>query len=102
MSYTKSISISKVEGILFTQFLSICAVHGLNGNAFESWVAKTNHKMWFRDLLPLSKPFDQARIMTFGYSSQLSDRANLSGINEWAHHLLASVSSVRASQKVSP
>ena len=79
---------------------SICAIHGLNGNAFQTWTAKTNSKMWLRDLLPSSKPFDNARIMTFGYSSQLADRANLSGISEWAHHLLVSMSGVRQSQKV--
>ncbi|KAH8796956.1 hypothetical protein F5882DRAFT_476629 [Hyaloscypha sp. PMI_1271] len=75
--------------------LDICAVHGLDGNAFDTWVAKTNNKMWLRDILPTSKPFDKARIMTFGYSSQLSDRADLSGVSEWAHHLLTSMSSVR-------
>ncbi|KAE9380791.1 hypothetical protein N431DRAFT_459708 [Stipitochalara longipes BDJ] len=79
--------------------LDICAVHGLNGNAFDTWVAKTNNKMWLRDILPTSKPFDKARIMTFGYSSQLIDRANLSGVSEWAHHLLTSISSVRQTQE---
>jgi hypothetical protein len=79
---------------------SICAIHGLNGNAFDTWVAKTNKKMWLRDLLPSSKPFHKARIMTFGYSSQLSDRSNLSGMGEWAHHLLVSMSSVRQTPQV--
>ncbi|OBT68576.1 hypothetical protein VE03_01776 [Pseudogymnoascus sp. 23342-1-I1] len=79
--------------------VDICAVHGLNGNAFQTWTAKANGKMWLRDLLPYSKPFDNARIMTFGYSSQISDRANLSGTSEWAHHLLESMARVRRSQK---
>jgi hypothetical protein len=39
--------------------------------------------------------------MTFGYSSQLSDRSNLSGMGEWAHHLLISMSSVRQTLEVS-
>jgi hypothetical protein len=73
----------------------------LNGNAFESWVAKKNGTMWLRDLLPASKPFDKARIMTFGYSSQLSDRADMSGMGEWVHDLLTSVSRVRQSVEVS-
>ncbi len=81
---------------------SICAVHGLNGNAFDTWVAESNNRttMWLRDLLPTSMPFDKARIMTFGYSSQLSDRRNLSGINEWSHHLLECLSNVRLSEEV--
>ncbi|KAF7953923.1 uncharacterized protein EAE97_001321 [Botrytis byssoidea] len=76
-----------------------CAVHGLNGNAFESWVATKNQKMWLRDILPLSKPFDKARIMTFGYSSRLRDRGNLSGITVWSQDLLRSVSSLRKPKK---
>ncbi|KAF7888617.1 uncharacterized protein EAF02_003158 [Botrytis sinoallii] len=79
--------------------VDVCAVHGLNGNAFESWVATKNQKMWLRDLLPLSKPFDKARIMTFGYSSRLRDRGNLSGITVWSQDLLRSVSSLRKTKK---
>ncbi|OBT73983.1 hypothetical protein VF21_05998 [Pseudogymnoascus sp. 05NY08] len=81
--------------------LDICAVHGLNGNAFDTWAAQSTTKtiMWLRDLLPTTEPFENARVMTFGYSSQLSDRQNLSGILEWSHHLLLSVSNVRKSEK---
>ncbi|KAK6613001.1 hypothetical protein H4I95_01345 [Botrytis cinerea] len=79
--------------------VDVCAVHGLNGNAFESWVATKNQKMWLRDILPLSKPFDKARIMTFGYSSRLRDRGNLSGITVWSQDLLRSVSSLRKTKK---
>ncbi|TGO71041.1 hypothetical protein BELL_0627g00030 [Botrytis elliptica] len=79
--------------------VDVCAVHGLNGNAFESWVATKNQKMWLRDILPLSKPFDKARIMTFGYSSRLCDRGNLSGITVWSQDLLRSISSLRKTKK---
>ncbi|KAI9648606.1 hypothetical protein NHQ30_003243 [Ciborinia camelliae] len=79
--------------------LDICAVHGLNGNAFESWVATKNRKMWLRDILPYSKPFDKARIMTFGYSSRLRDKGNLSGITVWSQDLLRIVSSVRVNEQ---
>jgi hypothetical protein len=81
---------------------SICAVHGLNGNAFDTWVANSNNRatMWLCDLLPASVPFDKARIMTFGYSSQLSDRRNLSGIHDWSHQLLECLSNVRLSDEV--
>ncbi|CZR63155.1 uncharacterized protein PAC_13052 [Phialocephala subalpina] len=71
--------------------VDICAIHGLNGNAFDSWVAKSNQKMWLRDILPTSPPFDKARIMTFGYGSQLFDGSNLSGIHDWSHYLLSSL-----------
>ena len=73
-------------------FHSICAVHGMNGNAFETW-AKGNN-MWLRDFLPTSE-HKNARIMTFGYNSQLLDRKTEMGIKQWAIFLLQQVSSVR-------
>jgi hypothetical protein len=39
--------------------------------------------------------------MTFGYSSQLIDRGNNSGMTEWVHDLLTAVSNERRSEKVS-
>ncbi|KAH8807181.1 hypothetical protein F5884DRAFT_338992 [Xylogone sp. PMI_703] len=57
--------------------IDICAVHGLNGNAFDTWMA--NAKMWLRDILPHDEPFQNSRIMTFGYNSTLVDKR---GIND--------------------
>ena len=76
---------------------SICAVHGLQGNAFDTWEAgnETRTSMWLRDHLPYSLPFDRARIMTFGYSSQVRDRQNVSDIRVWARNLLSAVENVR-------
>jgi hypothetical protein len=78
--------------------ISICAVHGLNGNAFETW-AWDDH-MWLRDFLPSHPQLKTSRVMTYGYSSLLKDRGNRSSLEEWAHGLLGSVSSVRESQSV--
>ncbi|PVH79970.1 hypothetical protein DL98DRAFT_629699 [Cadophora sp. DSE1049] len=66
--------------------IDICAIHGLNGNAFNTWSWDT--VMWLRDLLPKTEPFGDSRILTFGYNSQLKDRNNLSGIQEWSIDLL--------------
>jgi hypothetical protein len=57
--------------------------------------------MWLRDLLPTTTPFDQARIMTFGYNSKIVDKSSLSGLKEWADDLLSRLSSVRTSDEVS-
>ncbi|RYP11187.1 hypothetical protein DL764_000212 [Monosporascus ibericus] len=76
--------------------LDICAVHGLNGNAFDTWAADGH--MWLRDFLPTHARFRNSRIMTFGYSSLLQDGRNAAGLTEWAHSLLQSVASVRKSQ----
>ncbi|KAI0891825.1 hypothetical protein F4806DRAFT_500613 [Annulohypoxylon nitens] len=51
--------------------LDICAIHGLNGNAFDTWFYRDNGVMWLRDLLPRVGSFRKSRIMIFGYSSEL-------------------------------
>lgn len=79
--------------------LSICAIHGLNGNAFDTWMSTTT--MWLRDLLPTSPPFQNSRVMTFGYNADLTDRTVFVGVRQWAIELLNQISLVRSSDKVS-
>ena len=76
---------------------SICAVHGLGGNAFDTWMATS--KMWLRDLLPHSTPFDESRIMTFGYDSTLFNKKSNDRIRDWADELLKQVSYVRNTEE---
>ncbi|KAJ2990949.1 hypothetical protein NUW58_g2706 [Xylaria curta] len=76
--------------------LDICAVHGLNGNAFDTF-AWEGRQMWLKDFLPLQPQFKQSRIMTYGYSSLLTDNVNTSGVAEWASGLLREISSARVS-----
>ncbi|KAJ0104453.1 hypothetical protein J7T55_010919 [Diaporthe amygdali] len=89
-------------GIMLTR-ISICAVHGLNGNAFDTF-AWEGREMWLRDFLPESRPFhpefSRARIMTYGYSSLLRDNKNTTGLDEWSLGLLQSVSAARRSPSV--
>ncbi len=77
----------------------MCAIHGLNGNGFDTWAA---NKMWLRDMLPTTEPFATSRIMTFGYQSGLDDRETTSGIRHWAIALLTQLSIIRASAQVCP
>ena len=65
---------------------SICAVHGLGGHAFDTWSGSS--KMWLRDMLPGSAPFDKSRIMTFGYNSTLVNRSSNDRLQDWADELL--------------
>ena len=82
---------------------SICAIHGLNGNAFESF-AWEGCKMWLRDFLPEPRQdyldLKQLRVMTYGYSSMLWDNKNTAGLDEWTMGLLQSVSAARRSLSV--
>lgn len=47
---------------------SIVAVHGLGGDSYATWT--TEKTLWLRDLLPKSRKFNNARIMTFGYDAR--------------------------------
>lgn len=80
-----------------TEKYSICAVHGLGGNAFDTWMARSN--MWLRDLLPTSTPFDRSRTMTFGYDSALLNRKSNDRIRDWADELLKQVAYVRSTEE---
>lgn len=80
--------------------LSICAIHGLGGNAIDTWTAK-NGKMWLRDYLPSTGYFDESRIMTFGYDSDLTSKESVMTVDSWADSLLEYLSLIRKSQNAS-
>jgi hypothetical protein len=68
--------------------LSICFVHGLNGDPLKSWTSESPEKCcWPRDLLP--KHFPSARIMTFGYNANLWSDTSKGRIAEFSENLLA-------------
>ncbi|UPK97374.1 hypothetical protein LCI18_008309 [Fusarium solani-melongenae] len=77
--------------------MDICAIHGLGGNAIDTWTAK-NGKMWLRDYLPSTGYFDQSRIMTFGYDSDLTSKESVMTVDSWADSLLEYLSLIRKSQ----
>ncbi|KAI1326333.1 hypothetical protein F5Y16DRAFT_234913 [Xylariaceae sp. FL0255] len=74
--------------------LDICAVHGLNGNAFDTF-AWEGGQSWLRDFLPSNPLFERSRVMTYGYSSLITDNSNTAEVEEWASGLLREVSSAR-------
>ncbi|KAF4462683.1 hypothetical protein FALBO_10506 [Fusarium albosuccineum] len=70
--------------------VDICAVHGLGGNAMDTWTAD-NGDMWLRDYLPSSEYFTKSRIMTFGYDSDLTDKKTVMTLENWAQTLLGNL-----------
>lgn len=65
--------------------VDVVAVHGLMGDAFESWTHE-NRKMWLKDFLVEDVPF--ARIMTFGYDSAVAFSKSAGNIEDNALTLL--------------
>lgn len=76
--------------------ISIVAVHGLNGHAYDTWDSQgeQTRRMWLRDFLP--HQFDRARIMTYGYNSRVIGNASTTTIREFAEQLLETLASHRS------
>lgn len=72
--------------------ISVVAVHGLNprnkrNHAFETWTA-ANKAMWLRDEGFLRTALPQARVLLFGYNSNVAFKSSTAGVREQAENLL--------------
>ncbi|KAL4755150.1 hypothetical protein BDW72DRAFT_55081 [Aspergillus terricola var. indicus] len=70
--------------------IDIVAIHGLNPKNKERHAERTwelNGKIWLRDFLPNQLP--QARVMLFGYNSNVSIQSSSAGVREQAQNLLS-------------
>lgn len=68
------------------------AVHGLNGDAFETWTTKDTGKFWLRDVDLLPSNLERARILTFSYNATttaLFGKTSSDRILQHAHTLVA-------------
>ena len=82
---------------------SIVAVHGLNpfgsdSNAMTTWTA-SNKKNWLSDSEFLPSKIQNARILLYGYNSNVSFASSNAGLNEQAKGLLMQL---RLERKVNP
>ncbi|MCJ1385543.1 hypothetical protein MMC17_008666 [Xylographa soralifera] len=81
--------------------IDICIVHGINGNAIDTFAKKHESYqeepifMWLRDLLPEEDDLKDARTMTYDYNSKLFDRKDTSVLNDWASDLLDEIDKLR-------
>lgn len=80
--------------------LDIVAVHGITGDAFETWETKTKEKtLWLRDFLPAE--FPGARIFSFGYDANIFWSKGTGNINDFARSLLIGLQRERRTDDVS-
>jgi hypothetical protein len=77
---------------------SIVAVHGLGGNAINTWTHPKSQKFWLRDFLPQQIP--DSRIMTFGYNADVAFGQSTAEIVDHAKGLLASLVDKREESEV--
>lgn len=83
------------ENVEITFGPDVIAVHGLNGDAYGTWTHE-NKKLWLRDFLPTKLP--NARVFTFGYSSEVAFTKSRGKVDEFARSLLNALKRMRRAQ----
>jgi hypothetical protein len=66
--------------------VDIVAIHGITGDAFETWTDKKSKTNWLRDLLP--KSFPGVRVFSFGYPADVFFSRETGRIADFARDLL--------------
>lgn len=77
---------------------SLVAIHGLNGDAIDTWIHKETRVMWLEDLLPEAIP--NIRIMTFGYNARFKNFTAQQDLRSISCKLLAELVDVRTTNEV--
>ena len=74
------------------------AVHGLGGDAINTWTHPKSKAFWLKDFLPQQIP--DARIMTFGYNADVTFSKSTAEIIDHAKSLLTSLVDKREEPEV--
>jgi hypothetical protein len=77
--------------------LDIVAIHGITGDAFDTWTHE-NGTNWLRDFVPKSLP--GARVFSFGYPAGVFCTRDAGDLDSFARSLLEDLKRVRREPKV--
>lgn len=77
--------------------MDIIAIHGLNGDPYNTWTDSETPCFWLGDLLP--DELSGARIFTYGYDSHLLCSKSRARISDFAETLLAHLESRRVANE---
>jgi hypothetical protein len=77
---------------------SIYALHGLGGDAYETWTFKNNGSdtMWLQDTNMLPAIIPLARIFTYGYDANVALNTSVADLRDYALNFLNFVSLSRS------
>jgi hypothetical protein len=84
---------SESEDNLDPGLLDIVAVHGINGDTFNTWIYGDYGALWFRDFLP--SQISGARVFIFGYDSNIAFTRVKGSLDSYAKELLEQLNAVR-------
>ena len=73
-------------------------LHGLGGDAIDTWTHPKSKKFWLKDFLPQQIP--DARIMTFGYNAAAAFGQSTAEVIDYAKSLLSSLVDKREEPEV--
>ena len=81
---------------------SVVAVHGLNGDPFQTWTSEGSDKMWLKDpdLLPFN--LKNSRILTYGYNANVTAVFGKTSSDSILLHAHTLVAQLVADREVSP
>jgi hypothetical protein len=77
--------------------LDIVALHGITGDAYDTWTHE-NGTFWLRDFLP--KEFPGARIFSFGYPAEVFCTLGTGDLDSFARSLLEDLKCERRRKEV--
>ena len=80
-----------------TFLLDIVALHGITGDAYDTW-RHENGKLWLQDFLPKELP--GARIFSFGYPAEVFCSLGTGHLDSFARSLLEDLKRVRRKKEV--
>ncbi|KAF7136892.1 hypothetical protein CNMCM5793_006507 [Aspergillus hiratsukae] len=80
--------------------VDVIAISGLGGHAFGSFKERGGHFMWLRDTLPLD--FPNARILIYGYDTQLVGSSSFQNLTDLGRGLLLDIKGIREPSQSRP
>ena len=81
---------------------SVIFVHGLNGDAKETWTTRKTRRRWIDDEAFLRTGLRRARIFTFGYNASAVLFSSSADIRDIAANLLEAIHCQRGTPSVNP